>query len=126
MSTLSEFFLSSDATPRDLVIIQSYMDGVFRLIILIYALSLSALTFTHGYPLITIILSILLIMSISYAYFTLATVGNILLKIEGYNVFNLIFYYVSTTLLLLLFITIMFSIIKPFNKSKRNEKRRTI
>ena len=119
--TLKAFFTSSDATPRDLVIIQSYMDGVFRLILLIYALSLSALAFTRGYPVITLLLSILIIMSIAYAYYTLAVVGGILMQIDGYNIFNLIFYYIGTTLLALLFVAIMFFIIQPFRRKGKKQ-----
>ena len=117
--TIQEFFEGNDFNTRDMILLQSYMDGVFRLIILIYSLSLAALAFTQGFRVITLILSCLILTSLAYAFFTLATVGSVLLKIDGYNKLNVVFYYVGTGLLTLLFFAILFNFIKPLqSKSK--------
>jgi hypothetical protein len=119
MSDLAAFFKTAEATPRDLIIVQSYMDGVFRLIIFIYAFSLSALVVSKGYPVITLLLSLLIILAIAYAYYTIGVVAEVLTNIPAYNPINIIFYYIGTTLLALIFITFIYVIIKPFDKKKQ-------
>ena len=109
---------SYDATPRDSIPIQSYMDGVFRLIIFIYAFALSALVVSKGYPLITLLLSLLIILTISFNYYTINNVSKVLFNIPGYNPVNTIFYYVATTILALIYIVFMYVIISPFKKRK--------
>lgn len=121
MDALVAFLKTSDATPRDIVIVQSYMDGVFRLIILLYALALSVLAFTRGYIVITLIISAMIILSITYAYFTLIVVGGALMDVEGYHPFNVIFYYIMTTFLAILFLVIIFFFIKPFQRGRKSK-----
>lgn len=120
LEQLADAFKTTDLTPQALIGLQSYMDGVFRLIILIYSLSLAALAFSKGYLIISLILSLMILLSIAYGFYTIVTVGAVMKKIPGYNPVNLIFYYVETSFLILLFLSVMYYLVKPF---KRKNKR---
>lgn len=110
-----------EVTPMEIIMIQSYIDGVFRLIIFVYSLALGVLAFTHEYIFIFTVLFFIIVFCIIYGFFTLVTVGNILLEVDGYNKFNMAFYYIETILLTLLFIGILYYMIQPFKNKDRKK-----
>lgn len=113
-----------NVSAADLIMLQSYMDGIFRLIIFIYSLALAVLAFTHKYIFIFVVLFLIIVFCIVYAFFTLVTVGSILLEFEDYNKFNLAFYYIETILLTLLFGGILWYIIRPIRGIKERKSKR--
>jgi hypothetical protein len=118
----TEHITGISGSYRDLITLQGYMDGIFRLIILTYSLCIAALAFARGYTIISVILSLIIVLSLSYAFFTIATVGAILLTFSGYNIFNLLFYIISTVLLTLLFFATVYYIWKsPAMLSRRSK-----
>jgi len=125
MATLAELFKQEieNGTPlgaRDIIALQAYMDGVFRLIIFMYSLALGVLALTYKYKFIFVLLFLVIVFCISYAFFTLATIGDILLSVDAYNRFNLAFYYIETILLTLLFCTITYYLISSTKKKKHS------
>lgn len=98
-----------DLTLEDAVFFQSYIDNVYRLIILTYGIIIAVMSLFNNikYYFIISICSLIILLSLAYGFYILVTVGEILLTIDGYNSFNLAFYYIATILLLILYLTIM-------------------
>jgi len=110
----------------DIVYLQSYIDNVFRLIIFIFGLSISILFFIEQNYFIELLVSIMILMSIAYSYYTIYKVGNLLYKTPEYSEFNLSFYYIETTCLLLLYITLMYVYFRKIIRKKTYFDKRNI
>lgn len=82
-------------------------------------LSLGVLAFTHEYVFIFTILVLTILFSIIYGFFTIATVRSLLIDIEGFGTFNIVFYYIETILLTLLFFGILYYLIQPFKTKNK-------
>ena len=104
----------------EVIILQNYIDGVFRLLILVLFLAISIITFNKERIGIVVIGSVCILLTIAYAYYTLVTVGSVLTTIPEYDSWNIIFYYILTTLLLI--ICIMTLYFHHFKKSKIPKK----
>lgn len=98
--------------------LQNYIDNSFRLTILLYMLSVATLHFAQKHVFLLIIVSSMVFLALSYSLYITATIGNDLQKIEGYEKFNIAFYYVEIILLLLLYIALIFLYFKDGEKIK--------
>lgn len=127
MTTLADLYKqelkNNPISSRDVIALQAYMDGVFRLIIFIYSLSMAVLAFTYKFPFIFTILFLVIVFCLSYAFFTIATIGGILITLEGYHPFNLAFYIIESILLTLLFLGILYYFVNPFKLKKDDLKK---
>jgi hypothetical protein len=93
---------------EDILSLQNYIDSVFRLIVLVYTLSIAVVAITNGHVLVWILASLLIIVSLLYALFTTYHVGKYLLTIPGYHPFNVWFYYTEVVFLIILYVVMVY------------------
>lgn len=101
---------ASDLSSQvNILAIQSFIAGTFRDILLVYLVTLSALTLLHYHILVLIIFTCIVTITFAYSMYILVVYGRLLRQVPGYRVVNLIFYYILTCLLFLLYcITLWF------------------
>ena len=88
--------------------LQNYIDNTFRLIILLYMLNIATLHFARRHVVLVAISSTMVLLSLAYAFYITRKVGALLMEHEGYQHFNVTFYYVQASLLLLLYLLLMY------------------
>lgn len=112
--------LSDKLSHFEVVSLQNYIDGVYRLIVFIYLLSMSVLHFSHEHVSIVIITSLMIILSLMYGFYITYEIGAILLKHEGYNAFNIVFYWLQTIFLLVMYCILMYFYYFPLKNTNKH------
>lgn len=104
-------FIFDVADPNDLtwdqkVKFQEYMDSYFRMIIIVMSICLVIAGYANNKKryLTIILVIILMLLTVAYAMFIITNAMRTLRRIDGYSVFNTIFYYGATIILFSLFV----------------------
>ena len=113
--------LDNDVKHLEAIALQNTIDNTFRLIVFIYLLSLSILHFSHEHVSIVIVTSAMIILSLIYGFFITHQVGQILTEqAEGYNSFNLVFYYIQTIFMAVLYLILIYFYYYPLKSYKKH------
>lgn len=120
MESINSFIgnINGDLTHETTLLLHSYMDNTFRMIIFIYTLAISVVAITKGHPIIWITSSLMIILSISYAIFVIYNIGNLLREhVSNYHTFNIWFYYAQCAFLIILYISMLYYYVKIHKRS---------
>ena len=108
----------NDMSLTEILALQDHVDGVFTMIILMYSLAVAVAAITYANKSVVVISTIIIILSITFALFTLFNVNKIVGTVPGYHKLNIWFYFIQCILLFLLYIYM----ISHFKMKKQKRK----
>ena len=99
---------SKDLTFERILLLQSYVDSVFRLIIFIYTLDIAVLIATKGHIFVWIISTLMVVLSIAYALWITFSLEKLMSDYPGYSMVNIWFYYAQVVLMVALYFAMFY------------------